>query len=501
MKILEEALDRYPVDGLFFNMFGNPSTDYSGEPMGPCQCGACRLRYRQRYGRDLPAQADADYRAFMADSSREVAAAIAELIHRKRPNAAFLTYITDHTDGIMSESNTSVTRPLPLWPYSASDNVSRAMGTEPDKIAINLAMSFVDYPWRYVHVPRAETQLRLYQNIAHGGPVAAVVLGTMDQEDRNGLIAAKPVFDWHAAHEDLYVGQKNAARVLLLATGNTASYRGFFRLLTERHIPFAVSQNLAWMDDPARDYDLVIAPSGATPALERYVRDGGRLLIAGATPPPPNLPVGRVVDEGTTQGYWRIHDRSSLPSLPDTNLLFIDGAYIELEPLDRPILTLIPTAIFGPPEKVWTDKVETTVPGLVFASHGKGHVAYIPWDVGGLYYRHSSESHAGLMTDAIDALLPNGRQLTTTAHPLVEITLMDQPARNRTLLHLVNGTGHHGTAYFAPVELRDIRIELPRVVRRVHAVALDRDLPVRVNGTSSSVTVPALGAYEVLTIQ
>ena len=499
MRILEEALDRYPVDGLFFNMFGNPSADYSGEPMGPCQCGACQRRYRARYGRDLPAEADATYRAFMDDSSREVAAAIAALIHGKRPNAAFLTYITDHTDGIMSESNTSVTRALPLWPYSASDNVSRALGTEPDKIPINLAMSFVDYPWRYVHVPRAETQLRLYQNIAHGAPPAVVVVGTMDQQDRNGLLAAKPVFDWHADHEDLYVGQKNAARVLLLATGNTTSYRGFFRLLTEQHIPFVVSQNLTWLDDPARAYDLVIAPGGAAPALERYVREGGRLLVAGATPPS-NLPIGRVVGQRRTQGSWRIHDHRGLPSLGDTDLLFIDGPYAELAPLDRPLLTLIPTAIFGPPEMVWRDKVETTVPGLVFASHERGRVAYIPWDVGGLYYRHSSEGHAGLMTDVIDALLLNGRQLTTNAHPLVEITLMNQPARNRTLLHLVNSTGHHGTAYFAPVPLRDIRIELPRDVRRVRAVTLGRDLPVTVTGASRSFTLPTLGAYEVLTI-
>ena len=166
----------------------------------------------------------------MADSSREVAAAIAELIHRKRPRAAFLTYIKDHTDGIMSESNTAVGRALPMWPYSASDNVSRSVGSEPDKIAINLAMSFVDFPWRYANVPRAETELRLYQNMAHGGPPAFVVVGTMDQEDRQGLIAAAtPIFQWHAKHEDLYVGQKNAARVLLLATGDTASYRGFFR--------------------------------------------------------------------------------------------------------------------------------------------------------------------------------------------------------------------------------------------------------------------------------
>ena len=74
LKILAEALDRYEVDGLFFNMFGNPSADYSGVPMGPCQCDACQERYRARYGRTVPAAADADYRAFMADSSREVAA-------------------------------------------------------------------------------------------------------------------------------------------------------------------------------------------------------------------------------------------------------------------------------------------------------------------------------------------------------------------------------------------------------------------------------------------
>ena len=499
LTILSEALDRYEVDGLFFNMFGNPATDYSGVPMGPCRCDACLARFRSRYNRDVPAAADADYRAFMSESAREVAATIAELIHRKRPRAAFLTYISDHTDGIMSESNTAVGRPLPLWPYSASDNVSRALGSEPDKVAINLAMSFVDFPWRYAHVSQPETQLRLYQNMAHGGPPAVVVVGTMTQQDRTGLLAAKPVFAWHARHEDLYVGQKNAARVLLMATGDTPAYRGFFRLLSEQHIPFAVSENLRWMDDPMRRYDLVIAPGRVPPGLERYVREGGRLLAAGATAPA--LPVGRIVGRRSTQGYWRIHDHTGLPSLRDTNLLFIDGDYVELSPTDPPLLTLIPTAMFGPPEKVWSDKVETTVPGLVFANYEKGRLAYIPWDVGGLYYRHSSPGHAGLMADVIDRLLPSGRQIKTDAHPLVELTVMDQPHRQRTLVHLVNGIGHQDTAYFPPVELRDIRIELARDVRRVRAVALGVDLPVTSSGAYRSMTLPSLKAYEVLIVE
>jgi hypothetical protein len=499
LTILEEALDRYDVDGLFFNMFGNPTSDYSGAPMGPCQCEACQVRYRRRFNRPVPAAADADYRGFMADSSREVAAAIAELIHRKRPRAAFLTYIKDHTDGIMSESNTAVGRPLPLWPYSASDNVSRSLGSEPDKIAINLAMSFIDYPWRYAHVAQAETQLRMYQNMAHGGPPAVVVVGTMAQLDRNGLIAARPVFDWHKRHEDLYVGQVNAARVLLLAGGDTASYRGFFRLLTERHIPFAVSENLRWLEEGSRKFDLVIAPENAPAEIERYVREGGNLLVGGVTPPA--LPIGRVVGRRTTQGYWRIHDRTALPSLRDTDVLFVDGDYVELEPVGKPVLTLIPTAMFGPPEKVWSDKVETSIPGLVLATHGRGRVAYLPWDVGRLYYRHSSESHAALLSDLIDGLLPGGRQVRTNAHPLVELTLMDQPARRRTLIHLVNGTGHQDTAYFPPVELRDIIIELPRDVRTVHAVALGRTLHVSHDGAKRTFRLPSLKAYEVLIVE
>jgi hypothetical protein len=92
--------------------------------------------------------------------------------------------------------------------------------------------------------------------------------------------------------------------------------------------------------------------------------------------------------------------------------------------------------MFGPPEKVWVNKVETHIPGLVLRDHGKGRIAYIPWDVGGLYYRHSSQGHGGLMADLIDHLSPQGRQLKTDAHPLVEITVMRQPRRNRTLVHL-----------------------------------------------------------------
>jgi hypothetical protein len=126
MKILAEALEKYDVDGLFFNMFGNQARDYSGRPVGLCHCDQCTRLYREQFHKEIPDAPDDDYRKFMFRSSREVAEAIGGLIREKRPHAGYFNYVQESTDGIMSESNTAVTRPLPLWPYSASDNVNRA---------------------------------------------------------------------------------------------------------------------------------------------------------------------------------------------------------------------------------------------------------------------------------------------------------------------------------------------------------------------------------------
>jgi hypothetical protein len=272
--------------------------------------------------------------------------------------------------------------------------------------------------------------------------------------------------------------------------------------LSEQHIPFAVSDNLKWLDDQrgaGRAFDLVIAPSGAPAELDRYVREGGRLLIAGPTPP--SLPVGKVIGvRPHTQGSWRIHDHTLLPSLKNTRLLFLDGEYLELAPLDRPLLTLIPPAMFGPPEKVWADKVETEIPGLVLRDYGKGRFGYIPWDVGGLYYRHSSQGHGGLLADVIDHLLPQGRQLRTDAHPLVEITVMEQPRHKRTLVHFVNLSGHSDTAYFAPIEMRNITVELAGSFRQATAAGLNQKLRVTGDGRFRRFTLPSLKAYEVVVL-
>ncbi|MBO0800967.1 MAG: hypothetical protein J2P31_19290, partial [Blastocatellia bacterium] len=140
------------------------------------------------------------------------------------------------------------------------------------------------------------------------------------------------------------------------------------------------------------------------------------------------------------------------------------GAFTEVRDSGPALLTLVPPSMFGPPEFIHIDMKDTNTTAIVFKKLGKGMVGWIPWNLGGMYYRHSLDSHAGLFRDALDRLeLP--RQIRTNAHQLVEMSLMRQ--QGRTLLHLINLSGHSQTGYFAPIPLSGIRVEVGQTEQRL----------------------------------
>ena len=500
LKILSEGLEKYDVDGLFFNMFGNQATDYSGAYVGLCHCDSCKTKYRQMYRREIPEKADDDYRKFLLTSSREVSESIGNLIREKRPKAGYFNYMQDYTDGIMSESNTALRRALPLWPLTASDNVNRARNSEPGKMAIDLNMQFVDFAWRFATVPREEIASRMWQQLANGGALTFEVNGTLDLQDRQAYETAKPIFRWAAENERYFAGQRSGARVLLLGSpshrsADEAGYRGLFRLLTEEHIPFAVSDNMKWLGK--RVFDLVIATDWAPAELREYVENGGRLLLITARPP--DFFVAKVV--GTTpdlKGYIRVRSHARFPSLKDTDLLMLNGPFTELSANGADLLSLVPPSMIGPPEKIHVDMKDTTIPGISSVHLGRGTVVWIPWELGALYYRHSLPAHAGLFRDVMDGLNPE-RQLKTNAHPLVEMTLMEQGARK--LVHLINMTGQSQTAYFPPVPMRDIRVEVAGEFQHARTVRAAAELKVTRRGGYTEFTVPGLNDYELVVIE
>jgi hypothetical protein len=420
------------------------------------------------------------------------------LIREKRPRAGYFNYSRDSTDGIMSESNTAVRRALPLWPLTASDNVNRARNSEPGKMAIDLNMQFVDFSWRFATVPREEIATRMWQHLANGGALTFEVNGTLlDLQDRQAYDTAKPIFGFAAANQQYYAGQSSAARVLLLAnrSGDQASYRGVFRLLTEEHAPFAVIDNMNWLG--RREFDLVIATDWAPAGLREYTQGGGRVLVLSSRPP--EFPVARVI--GTTAdlpGYVRVRDHSLFPSLKDTDLLMLNGPFTELESSGPGPLTLVPPSMIGPPEKIHVDMKDTAIPAVLFAEIGKGALTWVPWELGALYYRQSLPAHAGLFRDLLDRLYPQ-RQLRTNAHRLVGMTLMRQPGR--TLVHVMNLSGQSQTGYFAPVPMQNIRVQLQGDFKSARTVRNPAVLPLLKRDGYTGFTIPALADYELVVLE
>ena len=504
-EILTEALELYDVDGLFFNMFSNPSSDYSGNPIGLCHCDNCRRLFRARFHRDLPERPDADYQEFLHDATVTMSETIRDIIHKKRPKAGLVGTSPEIGDMLFSESNTAVKRALPLWPYASSDNVNRGRNSYPRKMAINQCQSFLDYPWRFAMVPQPEVRTRLWQDVANGGAAAMNVHGTFEQEDRTALVAGRPIFQWLKQHESYFVGQDPAARVLLLAAGRRGlpgtevNYRGMFRILSEEHIPFGAVENLDWIGK--RDVDLVIAVGGVPKELEPWVRAGGHLLIASSLAPPPGISqeMGKTIKlwKDPDSAYFRVRDKTLFPSLKDIDVTFMYGDYLEMDA--KGPLTFIPPSMYGPPELVHVDWKDTDAPGLILKPFGKGAVAWLPWNLGSLYYLHSSEAHRRLIRDLADHLLPHGRQLRTNAHPLVEVTLMKRAGGQ--LVQLVNISGHSETGYFDAVPMSNIRVDVQGAFQSAKAIRSGRALPLTQQGGYSSFTIPSLDEYELVGIR
>jgi hypothetical protein len=278
-------------------------------------------------------------------------------------------------------------------------------------------------------------------------------------------------------------------------TYNQESYRGQFRLLSEEHVPFAVSDNMDWLGK--REFDLVVAADWAPAALKQYAEHGGRVLVASARKP--DFEVAPVVGTiNDLKGYARVRDREVFPSLKDADLVMINGPFTEIKGDGGAPLTLIPPSMIGPPEFVHVDMKEMDTPAIFTRALGKGMVTWIPWNLGALYYRHSLPAHAALFRDVMDRLNPR-RQVRTDAHPLVEMTVMRQ--QGRTLLHLVNLSGHSQTGYYQPIPMIDINFRVDGAFHRASTVRTSRNLAVKVDKGYSAFKLPRLADYELVVLQ
>jgi hypothetical protein len=546
LAVLGEVLERYPIDGVFFNMFGFAPWDYSGNYHGVCQCANCRRRFAEQYGRDLPPAEDwddpawVDYLEFARRTAADLSARLRDFIHQQRPDVALVLFMNaGEGDVVVHEINNAIQRPLPYWAHNTGEKIKLSQGQYPGRpVAINSVL-FLDIPYRFASEQPAYIGLRLAQMLAHGANPYTYVIGTTRQPDRRNQAVVRELYAYHERQAETFTGLVTAARCALVLPERaqslynrgrsfdavTAAFRGLYRALTESHIPFDVFADRAIAEKAAsgalEGYDLLALPNAAWlsdaegQALDGFVAAGGKLLatfesgLYDERGRPRRRPLLSCL--GFTEALRRRDemrsavlrirpaDRPLLPGLEDCDLLALLGAYLYVQAAAESVkhLPLIPPMRYGPPEKCYWE-TETGWPGALVQASGAGRAAYLPWQPDRFYYSHSLPEYRALLAGLALRLAPEIALISTNAGPAVEMVLRDQPAGGRRVLSLVNYSGQNGRAFFEPVEMRDLEIGVacPRPSGRVWATRLEQELDFEEKDGFVHFRLPRLGLFE-----
>ncbi len=492
LAIIEELFETLDFDGIFFNMGGYQTRDYSGNYYGICHCQHCQRKFEAMVGMPLPEVedlSDPGYRTYLAFKERTLTdhrAKVYRFITERWPHVCIANHTAFNRGFIRQESNTAIERPLPHWQYSASDNTKWAVRSFPDMVSSNTTVDFIDFPYRHASVSPHQQRLRLAQNLANAGSLDYYLIGRLDNhEDRSGFEGVRDLFHYHAVHEETYVDLVSRANVLLLKQSgpHTDEYRGWFRVLVENHVLFDVVRTDAALDVPWKQYDAVVAPEleamsdALARRLDAFVEAGGTLIAVGQTgfrdafynprSKPALACLGikavKTVRADMRSSYLKFVDaldRDGFPRMKAIDLVYMDGAYVYATYADEAEsrMNLIPPHNYGPPERCYYEQV-TEHPGLVIHSYGKGRAIYLPWSPGALFHRQGHLNTAYFCGDLLLHVAEVGR-VEGNLSPMVEVTRFAKKDGNYELVHLVNSSGHFGNSFYAPVTMRDVHIAI-----------------------------------------
>ncbi|MEF8885879.1 MAG: alpha-amylase family protein [Haloarculaceae archaeon] len=526
LEILEEALSRYDIDGVFFNMFGHAHWDYSRNYYGPCHCENCQRMFRAEYDLELPPKGYGEdhpaaeaYEAFKEGTEHEMLDRIRELVEGFDRDVAVSTYTPYNVDIVTSESDTAVVTDHHRWAYHTSANVAAVENCWPGKVASNLSVNAVDLPYRFTSVSEHETRVRLYQSIANGSGLDFYINGVFEgYPDQTSFDAVREVFSFHAANEEQFGDFESQADIALVKPKSGGDpyreFRGAFRALKEAHYLFDVLDQRsveAGVADPSA-YELVILPdvrtlSGAgletladAPDLRLVATnrsfvdsEGGREFLVsrfGADV------TGRTAD--TNAAYVETAEETLFGRNPDRDWVFVDGtfSYVTFDPSVETALTYVTPAVFGPPERVGRGGNERSPhAGVGFADRGGATAAYLPWQVGALYDEHGFAAHSDVLLDVVDRVLGDHALPTETdAPPEIEV-FFDGVSEGRYMVQALNLSGFRGETFGEPLPVQDVEVTLRSVADgAASSVLTDSDVSVESDG-ETTVTFDRVDTY------
>lgn len=453
---LEEMLERYPVDGFFFNAWDLPL----------CYCPECQRECRAALGEKIPVKLDwtSDFgRAFLVWRNQRHARFTRELkerIQRLSPQTLLTVdyhltndhphhlgragwdgaLLTDAVDMVTVEAFNFLDRPHPQWQFWASEEAQMIRSFPQGKPGIVLLTGSERWLGRRPAQPPEQLTENIRQIVAHGAHVCVALSGDFRQEDRKDLPAIKKAFRSLEAGLDVRAFTRPARTVLVygqrtldLYGGDQSReralfhYRGWYEALTESHLNFSVvhdgalEQVLEQHPERSRGaaqskgrLEVLILPNcaclsrTACRAIETWVREGGVLIATFDTSrfdETGKMRAGfglkclqrRPRETVTFPGSWfDVNPAGRSWVGRHTDIFPVSGEFLLTRGPQRGALRLLGWTFNNKPE--WSEpETATDQFGIYETRWGKGRVYYLPWTPGKLYHLCRSPEHRELM--------------------------------------------------------------------------------------------------------
>ena len=516
LEILKEALTKYPLDGVFFNMIGFPQVDYSRNFHGICQCENCKESFKDFCGLDLPkhdgdTQALRKHQQWKSIQVDRQFGRVRDLIKSIRSDIVICTYTTEHIDLIRKESGAPLGRET--W-----DDVERAQWTlltTENKQLANTTVHFYQMIFRHSAAAPYLHSRRLWQQMVNGAWLDFYCIGPLQRlEDRAGIGPISNIYRFHAANEKWLLDTESAAEVGLVCRDGD-DYWGWVQILSENHILF----NLVSFEysDLKRYRALIIPESGGVKAedaraLDAYVEGGGKLLLSGRIPNKLTC-LGQPVLKKTWplrhSMYVRIRpeDKAYLDvdGLKDFDLVQLRGDFHEYAPAAGTgrMLRLIHDVMYGPPEKCYYRSV-SNIPALLLRKHGDGIAASFPFQIGAMYREWGNLGHPMLAVGTLDNLLQTGRRVKIESSPLLEATHRRDPKGRFEWIAFYNHSGRLENSFHPPIPIDNVRISLKtsRPIKQVTSLTNRTRLTPSDNSSDEmQISLPRLNVFEVILVE
>lgn len=426
--VLREALNRYPLDGVFFNGVTPPD----------CRCDICRERYFRLFGEQMPAEKEKLAPSWVSRQIEENIDYLRNEIRKVSPEIPVIVYhwpaqsrdltrpmedlICDESQNVLSRGRKHLS---PDWTPSYKMKLCATDSTLGPPCGIIHSSPGMD--WRHVGLPPAEYQFWMSQVFAAGGSLWHSLTGIPDTiEDRRILQEVKKANRNARAGAEI---RKNmiAAEDMALLFDPLSPPHGWLSILYGLQIQFSLVSVYRPVDWTL--HRTLVIPEGLPLSPEtgkqliRFVREGGRLLLEGKLPESlPELaelcgiaPFQKLSEYYSASylelsGDWEQPEKSGLPA--NAWIPFRGRVALSRKSSGRVLATLVPPfapldAVGAPPERASILSRHTEIPLCIENHPGKGHVILLTFSLSRLVEEFSLSDHYQLAQALLSRILPH----------------------------------------------------------------------------------------------